>query len=686
MLTGAVFADVASPNQQPAEASQVPCQENPAGKIELSESTFNSWTTSRGVIQFALVIGNDYHEANGKLDVPVLKNPHQDAQLVGTLLADKGYVVVCLWDLGADDLVRAVDTFSAYWEQVAQTRTPQGIIYFAGHGGETTAGQAFILPEDYLEGASSNQPVTVPVDSLWALLPSQEATGQSVPLVILDACRTMEVLKATTSLGSPVQINPSLNAFDFVTRPASSINSDNDVAIIFSTSADKPAGDGPEGQHGPFVAAIDEEFLKRPWDSFIHPGLHDFVRDLQNDLKANHIDQVPVGPKVSNGNIGFLWNIPNNDWSQPSVPWRIGKDDGDLQDKLADACDHSAFDADHLDQLSAAPINQPWATSAARALHKIHDSTLLCRPVVAAAVNVTTIASEPAPAAIGPAEAAIGQAELALSAPTAAPKLSAKTKAAPQGSSPRAGVAGIWRHFSLSKIERTATRFSLQRTVTAHAPPRTRTKVGTSAVDPSITSAIADRSVGTPVGLNSSVSEVEIIPNGQESPSVVGAGEFMSDNFEIDCSSVCSDGRVFVTSPVSGKSGFVAASALEQRPETDFATHFDLYTNGISPKEFFELGKFLRKLDPTQVNTVEIFISETGTQSGDFSYEDASYFLGHLQNVVADTLSLDHSRVIVRTSLVTGVRHDLRCFSLSVQGLCLSVRVLMDGTSNNPAQ
>ena len=125
--------------------------------------------------RIALMIGNGDYTAVGNLD-----NPVNDATDIGKALEAVGFTVQYKFDLGREDIVRALSEFR---------REAQGaeaaIIYYAGHGIEVDK-QNFMIPVDArLQSADDVEFEAVNLD----LFMRSVGGARELKLVILDACR-----------------------------------------------------------------------------------------------------------------------------------------------------------------------------------------------------------------------------------------------------------------------------------------------------------------------------------------------------------------------------------------------------------------------------------------------------------------------------------------------------------------
>lgn len=123
----------------------------------------------------ALVIGNSACNA-----APYLKNPVNDAKVVGEALTQAGFEVTSYTDLGYSALVEALGKFSRS-AGTAET----AVIYYAGHGMEIDR-QNFLIPVDAkLEFATDAEFQAVRLDLMVRAVGGADRLG----IVIVDACR-----------------------------------------------------------------------------------------------------------------------------------------------------------------------------------------------------------------------------------------------------------------------------------------------------------------------------------------------------------------------------------------------------------------------------------------------------------------------------------------------------------------
>ena len=129
----------------------------------------------------ALVIGNSAYKAAGPL-----KNPANDAAMVGGALSRLGFEVVEKRDLGVEQMRGALRDF----EDKAAGRE-WALVYFSGHGMELN-GKNWLLPVDVALSRASDLPdEAIPADRVLERL----SGVNKLRIVILDACRTTPLVE-----------------------------------------------------------------------------------------------------------------------------------------------------------------------------------------------------------------------------------------------------------------------------------------------------------------------------------------------------------------------------------------------------------------------------------------------------------------------------------------------------------
>jgi Caspase domain len=207
--TGAAFAE--APNAD-------------AGDAALSSSSI-------GEPRVALVIGNSNYQS-----APKLANPGHDAQSMAQLLNSAGFEVTEATDLTRNDMVKAVQDFSA--KVAARGPKTVAMVYYAGHGVQL-AGENYLLPVD----ARISTPADLDGNSLRLidLMGTLESIPSRMRIVVLDACRN----------------NPFPGVND-AGRGLAIVDAPNGSIVGYSTAPGMEAQDG-DSNHSPYTTA----FLRR---------------------------------------------------------------------------------------------------------------------------------------------------------------------------------------------------------------------------------------------------------------------------------------------------------------------------------------------------------------------------------------------------------------------------------------
>jgi uncharacterized caspase-like protein len=180
--------------------------------------------------KYALVIGNGAYTGLTRLN-----NPVNDANDVSEALRSLGFTVDLLTNAGLMQMEEGVTRLK---NSLAQARGSYGLFYYAGHGVQSK-GENYLIPVDAnIPGEAYLGNRSVPV---YAVLEELNAAGNTLNIVVLDACRDNPFSWARSdSRGLQVVGN----------QPADSI-------IVYATSAGSTAADG-EGRNGLFTT----HFLK----------------------------------------------------------------------------------------------------------------------------------------------------------------------------------------------------------------------------------------------------------------------------------------------------------------------------------------------------------------------------------------------------------------------------------------
>jgi len=193
--------------------------------------------------RIALVIGNSNYKNESKL-----LNPKNDADSISNVLRQLNFEVLMRTDLELNQMKDAINDFG----NKVKSAKEEGfhvisLFYFSGHGMQVD-GKNYLLPLNDKIGGKEDVPFeTVDVDRILAKL---EASGSSLNIVILDACRSNPFEKRFSS---------QFKSFfpDFQEGLAQPNLTSSGTLIAYATSPGKIALDG-EGTNSPYI----EELLK----------------------------------------------------------------------------------------------------------------------------------------------------------------------------------------------------------------------------------------------------------------------------------------------------------------------------------------------------------------------------------------------------------------------------------------
>jgi hypothetical protein len=200
-----------------------------APNTEVGDAALSS--SSIGEPRVALVIGNANYQS-----APKLANPDNDARSMAQLLTSAGFEVTEATDLTRNDMVKAVQDFSA--KVTARGPKTVAMVYYAGHGVQL-AGENYLLPID----AKIATPADLEGNSLRLvdLMGTLETIPSRMRIVVLDACRN----------------NPFPGVND-TGRGLAIVDAPNGSIVGYSTAPGMEAQDG-DNNHSPYTSA----FLRR---------------------------------------------------------------------------------------------------------------------------------------------------------------------------------------------------------------------------------------------------------------------------------------------------------------------------------------------------------------------------------------------------------------------------------------
>ena len=240
----------------------------------------------------ALIVGN------GSYQVGPLKNPVNDARLMGKTLQNLGFKLVGgepQTNLNREQLSMRILEFGD------QLRTTKGIgiFYFAGHGVQFR-GRNYLIPVGAkLEREEHIGIYGVPVDRI---LDQMEEADNKLNLMILDACRNNPFLSTTRSLARGVKLNsaPSGTLILYATRPGMiSLDGDSDNSPFTKalTSNMQRKGLKIEDVMRSTIKQVEQETNLRqtPWqEGFVREEFY-FVKPDQSSVRC------PAGSQFEQG-------------------------------------------------------------------------------------------------------------------------------------------------------------------------------------------------------------------------------------------------------------------------------------------------------------------------------------------------------------------------------------------------
>jgi caspase domain-containing protein len=176
----------------------------------------------------ALVIGNSNYR-----NVVQLTNPANDARAVSQLLNSAGFEVIQATDLGHDEMIDVLRSFSAKIAEKGPNTV--ALVWYGGHGVQV-AGDNYLIPVD----AKVNSEADLPTNGIR--LVDVMATLQAVPsrmrIVMVDACRN----------------NPFVGLSE-KTRGLAIVDAPNGSIVGYSTAPGTEAFDG-QGSDSPYTNAV----------------------------------------------------------------------------------------------------------------------------------------------------------------------------------------------------------------------------------------------------------------------------------------------------------------------------------------------------------------------------------------------------------------------------------------------
>ena len=162
--------------------------------------------------RLALVIGNSAYEHGG-----VLKNPVNDANAMKQALSQIGFEVLEHFNLDEGEMKQAIDYFG-----LKLRNYDVGLFFYAGHGIQV-GGTNYLIPIEV--NLMSEQQVEYDCIEAADVLAHMDASGASVNIIILDACRNNPFerswSRSTTGQGLAFMQAPSGTLLAYATSPGS---------------------------------------------------------------------------------------------------------------------------------------------------------------------------------------------------------------------------------------------------------------------------------------------------------------------------------------------------------------------------------------------------------------------------------------------------------------------------------
>ena len=177
----------------------------------------------------ALVIGNSKYTS-----LQSLANPGNDSQLMAQTLSKLGFDVVSASDVDFIGMRRAVKKFGRKLRSSGKDTV--GLFYYAGHGVQAQ-GANFLVPL----GAEIDDVADLEIETIAAsdVLAQMEAAGNTLNLVILDACRN----------------NPFKGKMRSSSRGLARLNAASGSLVAFAAAPGQVAADG-SGENSPYTKAL----------------------------------------------------------------------------------------------------------------------------------------------------------------------------------------------------------------------------------------------------------------------------------------------------------------------------------------------------------------------------------------------------------------------------------------------
>ncbi|MCF6321516.1 MAG: caspase family protein [Rhizobiaceae bacterium] len=186
--------------------------------------------------RLALVIGNSDYEFTASL-----KNPANDAELIGGKLRDIGFDVLMKKDVNRVEIQQLINEFAQKIKEAGEDAIV--LFYYAGHGIQFN-GINYMVPVD--ADLKSNTDIILQGINASVVLKIIELSGAKTNIVVLDACRNNPFPAVSRAVGQGL----------------ARMDSPSGSFIAYSTAPGDVALDG-EGKYSPYSAAL-AEFITEP--------------------------------------------------------------------------------------------------------------------------------------------------------------------------------------------------------------------------------------------------------------------------------------------------------------------------------------------------------------------------------------------------------------------------------------
>jgi formylglycine-generating enzyme required for sulfatase activity len=235
----------------------------------------------------ALVIGNSAY-ASGPL-----RNPANDADLMGETLKKVGFEVIERRNADQITMKRAIQDFGARLEAAGPKAV--GLFYYAGHGVQLE-GRNYLIPTTAKIEREGDVEIEA-VSAEWVIAQMRYARN-ALNIVILDACRN----------------NPFVRRLRSGDRGLAMMYAPTGILIAYSAAPGSVAEDG-EGRNSPYTTALSHAVLE------VHEPLLEVFAEVREDvLAATGQRQVPGEYDEVVGGRHFYFTAPPKVAAGPSSP------------------------------------------------------------------------------------------------------------------------------------------------------------------------------------------------------------------------------------------------------------------------------------------------------------------------------------------------------------------------------